>query len=124
MRSTEALGRSFWICAGFTLFSATVSLTFSLLSLRMATGHEYALYAASRSVALPLAALYAMARRSRGGIAALALAMTLVQLLDGFIGLHLRDPGRAYGPIGFAAINFGLIMWMNRDSKALAASTN
>jgi hypothetical protein len=86
----------------------------------MAAGDEYALYAASRSVALPLAVLYAMTRRSSGGIAALALAMTLVQLLDGFIGLHLHDSNRAYGPIAFAAINFGLLLWMNRTSPKLA----
>ena len=77
-------------------------------------GHEYALYAASRSVALPLATIYAMALRSRASVAALAVAMTLVQLFDGIIGLRLNDPGRAYGPMVFAAINFGLLWWMKR----------
>jgi len=107
-------GRAYWTCAGFTLFSAIVSAGFSLLSLRMAGGHEYALYAALRSLALPLATIYAMALRSRSGVGALAVAMTLVQLFDGFVGLRLNDPGRAYGPIVFAAINFGLLWWMNR----------
>jgi len=124
MRSLNPLGRAFWTCAGFTLLSALVSMTFSLLALRMVAGHEYALYAASRSVALPLAVLYAMIRRSRGGIAALATAMTLVQLLDGFIGLHLYDPSRTYGPIAFAGINFGLLLWMNRSSHIVAEPTN
>jgi hypothetical protein len=114
MKSGETLGRSYWICAGFTLFSAIVSATFSLLSLRMAGGHEYALYAASRSIALPLAVIYAMATRSRGGIATLAVAMTLVQLFDGFVGFQLHQPGRAYGPIVFAAINLALLLRMNR----------
>ena len=117
MNSPASLGRAFWLCAGFTLLSAIVSVTFSLLSLRMASGHEYALYAASRSIALPLAVLYAMTRRSRGGIAALAFAMTLIQLVDGFIGLQLHDPRRAYGPIVFAAINCGLLLWMNRGGS-------
>jgi hypothetical protein len=76
--------------------------------------HEYALYAASRTVALPLTVLYAMALRSHGGIAMLAVAMILVQLFDGIVGLRLHDPGRAYGPMVFAAINFGLLSWMNR----------
>ncbi len=114
MKSSDGFGRAYWTCAGFTLFSAIVSASFSLLSLRMAGGHEYALYAASRSVALPLAVIYAMALRSRGGIAALAVAMTLVQLFDGIVGFLLHDPGRAYGPMVFAAINFGLLLWMNR----------
>jgi hypothetical protein len=116
MKSRDDLGRAYWTCAGFTLFSTIVSAGFSLLSLRMAGGHEYALYAASRSVALPLAVIYAMAMRSRSGIATLALAMTLVQLFDGIVGLLLHDPDRAYGPIAFAAINFGLLLWMNRTA--------
>lgn len=96
-----------------SLLSAIVSVTFSLLSLRMTGGDEYALYPASRRIALPLGLLYAkdqaLARRHRGS----AVAMTLVQLLDGFIGSHLRDPSRAYRPIAFAAINLGLLMWMH-----------
>ncbi len=83
----------------------------------MVGGHEYALYAASRSVALPLAAVYAMALRSRGGVAALAVAMILVQLFDAMIGFRLNDPGAAYGPMVFSAINFGLLLWMNRADR-------
>jgi hypothetical protein len=116
MKSGDGLGRAYWICAGFTLFSAIVSASFSLLSLRMAGGQEYVLYAASRSVALPLAVIYAMALRSHGGMATLAVAMTLVQLFDGIVGLRLHDPGRAYGPMVFAAINLGLLLWMNRPA--------
>jgi hypothetical protein len=123
MKSGEVLGREYWTCAGFTLFSALVSASFSLLSLRMTGGHEYALYAASRSVALPLAVIYAMALRSRSGIATLATAMTLVQLFDAIVGFHLNDPGRAYGPLVFAAINFGLLLWMNRSAASLHPKT-
>jgi hypothetical protein len=115
MKSADGFGRAYWTCAGFTLFSALVSAGFSLLSLRMSGGHEYALYAASRSVALPLGILYAMVLRSRGGIAALAIVMTLVQLFDGVVGFRLHDAGRAYGPIAFAAINFALLLWANRS---------
>jgi hypothetical protein len=124
MKTSNSSRRAYWICAGFTLFSALVSVTFSLLALRMSAGHEYALYAASRTVALPLAVIYAMMNRSRGGIAVLALVMTLVQLLDGFIGLNLHNPSRTYGPIAFAAINFALLMWMHRTRHILAEPTN
>jgi hypothetical protein len=116
MKAGDGFGRAYWTCAGFTLFSAIVSAGFSLLSLRMAGGHEYALYAASRSFALPLAVIYAMLLRWRSGMATVAVAMTLVQLFDGIVGFLLHDPGRAYGPMGFAAINFGLLLWMNRTS--------
>jgi len=40
--------------------------------------------------------------------------MILVQLFDATIGFRLNDPGRAYGPMAFSAINFGLLLWMNR----------
>jgi hypothetical protein len=116
MKSGSGLGRFYWTCAGFTFFSAIVSASFALLSLRMAGGHEYALYAASRSIALPLAVLFAMVRRSRDGMATIAVAMTLVQLFDGMVGFRLHDPGRTYGPFVFAAINFGLVLWMNRTA--------
>jgi hypothetical protein len=120
MRPTYAFGRAFWTCAAFTLLSAIVSMSFSLLALHMAVSLEYAMYAASRSVALPSAVVYAMARRSNEGIAALALVMSLVQLFDGIIGFRLHDLGRAYGPIAFAMINFGLLLWMNRSSPKVA----
>jgi hypothetical protein len=114
MNATRGAGKAYWLCGGFTLFSAVVSAGFSLLSLRMVGGHEYALYAASRSVALPFATVFAMATRSRGGVAAMAVAMTLIQLFDAFIGFRLHDPGKAYGPLIFAAMNFGLLLWMKR----------
>jgi hypothetical protein len=114
MNATRGAGRAYWLCAGFTLFSALVSAGFSLFALRMVGGHEYALYAASRSVALPFAAAFAMATRSRGGVAAIAIAMTLIQLLDAIIGFQLHDPGRAYGPLILSGINFGLLLWMKR----------
>jgi hypothetical protein len=114
MNATRGAGRAYWLCAGFTLFSAVVSAGFSLFALRMVGGHEYVLYAASRSVALPFAAVFAMATRSRGGVAAIAIAMTLIQLLDAIIGFRLNDLGRAYGPLILSAMNFGLLLWMKR----------
>src|SRR5258706_14197535 len=119
MNAPHGLGRAYWACAGFTLFSAVVSAGFSLLSLRLVTGHEYALYAASRSVALLLAVVYTMALRSRGGVAALAVAMIMVQIFDAIIGFLLNDPGRAYGLLVFFAINFGLLLWIHRAGNEL-----
>jgi len=120
MNVTHGAGRAYWLCAGFTLLSAVVSAAFSLLALRMAGGQDYLLYAASRSVALPFAAVFAMVTRSRGGVAAMAVAMTLIQLFDAFIGFRLHDPGKAYGPLILFAINFGLLLWMKRPTVTQA----
>jgi len=43
MSAPYGVGRAYWACAGFMFFSAVVSAGFSLLSLRMVGGHEYAL---------------------------------------------------------------------------------
>ncbi len=115
MNTQPASGIAFWSCAGFTLFSALVSATFSMLALGMVgTGHqhEYALYAASRSVALLLAATFAVGRRSWGVVAAMATAMTIVQLLDTVTGILIHNPGQTYGPALFTLINLGLLLWM------------
>jgi hypothetical protein len=60
-----------------------------------------------------------VALRSRGGMATLAGAMTLVQLFDAIVGFRLNDRGRACGPMAFAAINFGLLLWMYRTAVTL-----
>jgi hypothetical protein len=120
MTKKIASGRAFWICAGFTLVSASVSATFSVLSLSMAgTGHqhEYSLYATSRSIALLLATIFVMGRRSREGVTAMAIAMTIVQLLDAIVGSLAHNPGKTYGPAVFAMINAMLMVWMFRSGR-------
>jgi hypothetical protein len=52
-------------------------------------------------------------------MATLAGAMTLVQLFDAIVGFRLNDRGRACGPMAFAAINFGLLLWMYRTAVTL-----
>jgi hypothetical protein len=110
--------RAFWACAGFTLLSGLVSAAFSLRSLGMSGGHEDALYAASRSIALPLATIVAMVTRSRGGVAAMAATMTFVQFFDAWIGFEMRNPGRAFGPLSFAVLNIVLLLWMRANAPA------
>jgi hypothetical protein len=119
MNPNGAIQRAFWACAGFTLFSGLVSAAFSLRSLGMSGGHEYALYAASRSIALPLATMVAMVTRSRGGVAAMAAAMTFVQFFDAWIGFEMGDAGRAFGPLSFAVLNIVLLLWMRANEPAV-----
>jgi hypothetical protein len=77
----------FWLCAVITAISALVTASFSVTGLIGPSGGDaFARYAASRSIALLVAVLCCMALRSRKGIAALALVMSLVQGFDGLIG--------------------------------------
>ena len=118
MNENGAIQRAFWACAGFTLLSGLVSAAFSLRSLGMSGGHEYALYAASRSVALPLATIVTISTRSRGGVAAMAAAMTFVQFFDAWIGFQMGDPARSFGPLSFAVLNIVLLLWMRANAPA------
>jgi len=99
------MSRRFWFCAGMALLSAIVSAGFSLAGLISDSADRYAQYAASRSVALLVAALVVAALRARAATLAIAGCMTLVQFLDGWIGLMAHDAGKTIGPFAFAAVN-------------------
>jgi hypothetical protein len=118
MPNNEKTLRAFWICATITAISAIVSASFSVAGLRGPGIHDpFALYAASRSIAIPLVVLIFLVFRSRGGIAALALTMSLVQLFDAVIGVLSHDPSKTYGPLFLALIGFVSIAFWLRISE-------
>jgi hypothetical protein len=107
--------KPFWICAVMTLLSAAVSAGFSLVALFGPGSTDiFARYAASRSVALLLVVLVAIALRSPMTLAVLGIAMTLVQAFDGVIGLLARSPFETYGPFAFALLNALTVIWLLR----------
>jgi hypothetical protein len=76
--------RRFWTCTIITTISALVSAGFSVVGLLAPSSSDsFPSYAASRSIALLIAVLFCLGVRSREGIAALVLVMTLVQGFDG-----------------------------------------
>jgi hypothetical protein len=114
---SEKRSSAFWICAIITLVSAVVSASFSVAGL-LGDGRSdvYAMYAASRSVALPLAVLVCIWFRSRAGIAAMALTMGLVQLFDGVIGVLAHDASKTYGPLVLAVATFVSLAYLLRTA--------
>jgi hypothetical protein len=99
--------RAFWYCAAVTAISALVSAGFSLAAVFARTPYDTtALYAASRSIALPIAIAVAIFRRSSAGVAALALVVGLLQLFDGFIGVYTHDASKTYGPFVLSLLSF------------------
>src|ERR1700730_4114035 len=93
----------FWICALMTLLSAGVSAGFSLEGLLgPGSGDSFARYAASRSVALLLTVLIAIA---------------VVQAFDGVIGALAHDPLKPYGPFAFAVLNGLAVGWLLRGQE-------
>jgi hypothetical protein len=118
MRSNEKTARAFWICATITAISAVVSASFSVAGLLGPGIHDsFALYAASRSLAIPLVVLIFLGFRSREGIAAMALTMSLIQSFDAVIGVLSHDASKTYGPLFLALIGSVSVAFLLRSSK-------
>ena len=105
---------AFWFCAAITLISALVSLGYAIAGLRGAdaearTASEYAF---SRSLALAIAAIVAMFTASVAFVAAVALAMVIVQLVDAVIGARIPDRVKTFGPAATALVNAAALVWM------------
>ena len=103
----------YWFCVVVTAISALTSLGFSIAALvRPIEGSlGTARYAASRSVALTVAAAVPIVATSVGWAEAVALAMVIVQAGDATIGLREHDSSRTWGPAGSAVINlFALVL--------------
>jgi hypothetical protein len=112
------MSRRFWTCTIITAISALVSAGFSVAGLFGPSGSDsIERYAASRSVALLIAVLCCIGFRSRIGIAALALVMSLVQGFDGLISALAHDPAKTYGPFVFAIANLAALLWLLRSHE-------
>jgi len=117
MPSNEKTPRAFWICAAITAISAIVSASFAVSGLVGSGIHDtFALYAASRSLAIPLVVLIFLGFRSRVGIAAMGLTMSLIQSFDAVIGVLSHDASKTYGPLFLALIGFVSVAFLLRSS--------
>jgi peptidoglycan/LPS O-acetylase OafA/YrhL len=116
MTNMQLPTRAFWICAIIAAVSAVVSASFSVAAL-IGEGRQdqYAMYAASRSIALVLAILACIATRSRRGVMALALTMVLVQGFDSLIGLIAHNAGKTYGPLALSVAGLASLIALHRE---------
>src|SRR5260221_4103396 len=99
--------------------SACGSSGFSVVALLAPSRSDsFARYAASRSIAQLIAVLFCLGVRSREGIAALALVMSLVQGFDGIIAILAHDPAKTLGPLYFALATFvGLVLLLGPQKR-------
>jgi hypothetical protein len=105
---------SFWACAVVTLASALISLGFSVAAVRTTgePGLTNARYALSRSAALAIVSVVAIAYPSVAWLAAIAVGMVLVQGGDAFVGRMQRDAIKTAAPAAIALVNLGALLWM------------
>ncbi|SFR82882.1 hypothetical protein SAMN05428970_2691 [Agromyces sp. CF514] len=113
-------GAAFWICYAVTLISAITSITFAIIAVTEAgTGAEgaNALYAASRSTALVVLALVAPLFRSDAALLAIAVAMTIVQGIDAFIGAIQGDLAKTIGPAVLCIVTIVAATFLARSDR-------
>jgi hypothetical protein len=105
---------SFWACAVVTVASALTSLGFSVAAVRTVgeAGLTTARYAISRSVALAIVSVVAIAFQSVAGLAAIAAAMVLVQGGDAFVGWKQHNAVKTAGPVVTALVNLAALVVM------------
>jgi hypothetical protein len=105
---------SFWACAVVTLASALTSLGYSAAAVRTVgePGLTNARYALSRSAALAIASVVAIAFQSVAWLAAMAVAMVLVQGGDAFVGRMQRNAVKTAGPAAIALVNLATLLGM------------
>ncbi len=105
---------AFWICSIITLISAAVSFGFSVAGLRGAKDGATtpSMYALARSVALLVVATVAPFTGSVAFVAAITLAMVIVQGADAVIGTRIRDRVKTFGPAGTAVAGLVALVWM------------
>jgi hypothetical protein len=77
----------------------------------------FALYAAARTIPLALITLAAIYLRAMSALLVLGTLAGVIQLLDAGIGLFQHDPGKFAGPLFIAAIQFSVVLQLNRSLR-------
>ncbi|UYM06277.1 hypothetical protein [Solicola gregarius] len=105
---------AFWVCAAVTAISAAVSLGYSIAGLVAAgdADRTASMYASARSAALAVVAVAAIFVGSVPFLAAVAVAMVLVQAADTVVGRLIRDRLKTIGPAATAAANLAASIWL------------
>ncbi|GLX69729.1 hypothetical protein [Paenibacillus glycanilyticus] len=104
----------FYLCAAVTLISAAVSFGFSInafLKAKKQSTDAFAnsMYAMSRSFSLVLASVIPLFYETYSYLLTVTIAMICVQVLDGFIGIKIKDTFKTIGPFATAAGN-GIVL--------------
>ncbi len=104
----------FWTCAAVTVISSLVSGGYAVAGLRSATAESRipSMYALARSMTLALVAIIGLFSSSIAFVAAVALAMIVVQGLDAVIGAVISDRVKMLGPAITASTNAAVLIWM------------
>ena len=97
-----------------TIISASVSFGYALAGMRRATPEQKTAssYAFARSLALLVVAVIAIVTGSVPFVAAITIAMVIVQAADAVVGVSIRDRVKTIGPAVTAVVGLATLVWM------------
>jgi hypothetical protein len=122
--SAPARGAAFWVCYAVTVISAVVSVTFAIIAVTeggVDGDNANALYAASRSTALVVLVLVSPLFRSDAALLALAVAMTIVQGIDAFVGSIQGDLARTIWSVVLCLVTIIAATFLARSDRLRSA---
>lgn len=98
---------AFYFTAFITLISAILGATFSIHATVAGKNREKenALYMLARSIAIVWVAVMALIIHSTPLLVAITSAMLVIQIVDGIIGLYIKNPIRTIGPFIMALLH-------------------
>lgn len=101
----------YYTIAIFTSISSLVSLYYAIEAC-IKTKQLNAFYAFARSLSITLLCIATLYFVNHLYLFSMTLLMSLVQLIDGVIGLTIKDKLKAYGPFSLAIIGFILLIFI------------
>lgn len=104
---------AYLVLAIITVISAIPSLYFSAVEVRnpQREAREIAWYTTARSTALLVLAIVPLFGRFDGWLLAIAIAMIIVQAVDGVIGLTRGKPLHVIGPFVTVVVHLAVLIW-------------
>jgi hypothetical protein len=112
---------AFYVCAVIACLNALVSVAFSLaMVIGQPAVDVAALYGVARTVPLAIAALIALAARSRPGVTVLALLLGSIQFCDALVGWSSHDVMKTIGPVTLAVLTLASAVMLLRTTRHAA----
>lgn len=105
---------NYYLCALVTFASAFTSLGFSIAAYRNVNNSTRIseMYTLSRSFALALASVIPIIYHTVQWLSAIAIIMIIVQAIDAYIGVKLKDLLKTYGPAMTSLLNLCAFVWL------------
>ena len=97
----------YYLTAYITLLSAVLGFLFSIQAVRKSENNNKlnALYMLARSLAVIFMAAIPVFTKTSEFLAIITVAMLIIQLVDGFAGIYIKNPMRTIGPFFMAFLH-------------------